>query len=109
MAVPTAATLTAGAVIGTATATLYTAPAGVHARIGAAVFTNATSAATTLSVSVARSGNTPLLAINATTLAANAAYVSPELAGLVLNPGDSVTATATVAASVNAQISGLTF
>ena len=105
----TLATLTAGAVVGASVVTLYTAPALTHAKVTAAVFTNPTGAPTALTIQVSRTGGTTLTLISAMPLSAGQAYPSPELSGLVLNPGDTVTAQATVAASINVQMSGLTF
>ena len=99
--------LAGGLVVGSTSGPVYTAPAGVHARVGATVFTNSNSAAATLTVSVQRSGGASLPIIAGITVQPGQAYVSPELFALVLNPGDAVTATASV--NVACQMSGLTF
>lgn len=98
------------ATLGTSVAALYTAPAGVKAVVvRAAVFTNTSGSARTFTVYVVRSGGSPgagNIVINAQSVAAGAAYVSSELANLVLGAGDSVQALASATSSINAVLSG---
>lgn len=97
--------------LGTSAAALYTAPANTHAVVKRAVFTNVTGGSVTITVYVVRSGGTAgatneiIATMPLTTLQA---YVSPELASMTLNPGDSIQALASAGASINAVMSGFT-
>ena len=102
------AVLQGGVVLGTAPGALYTAPPGVYAVVKRAVFTNATAAAVTATVTITRAGGDALTIISAQPVAANAASVAPELANLVLGPGDAVSASCSAAGSVAAVMSGFT-
>ncbi len=101
------AALQPGVVLAATATPLYTVPTARTALVKQAVFTNASSAAVTITVNVARSGGGSLVLISQRSLAANSSFSSAELAGLVLLAGDAVTATASAAASVNAFMSGI--
>jgi len=91
-------------------ATLFTSPANTTTIISSAVFTNVDSVARLLTVYVVRSGGTAGAAntlISARSLAAGEAYPSPELAGVILGPGDFIQAKADAATAITAsEISG---
>lgn len=74
-----------------------------------AVFTNTDNVVVAITVYVVRSGSSAItgdIIIDAYPLSAGQAYVSPELSGMVLNPGDSIWALASIAAQVNTVASG---
>lgn len=74
-----------------------------------AVFTNTNNAPVSITVYVVRSGQTAVTAdevISGQVLSAGQTYPSPELSFMVLNPGDSIWALASVAGVVNAVASG---
>lgn len=87
-----------------AVALLFTARANTTATIiTSATFTNADTGSHTFTVYVVRSGGTPGLAnilIDAQSIGAKAAYVSPELQNVMLGPGDSIQAFADTGAEV---------
>lgn len=94
--------------LGTAAAGLYTAPAGKTAVVKRAVFCNSTATATGITVSVSRAGGGATALISAQQIPANSTYLAPELANLVLNAGDSISAGAGAAATISAVMSGFT-
>jgi len=97
-----------GATLGTTLATLYTSPSNITTKAGPVVFTNTSGGTVTFTVQIARAGGTTLPLISARSLAANEAYVSPELLGIVLLTGDAISASASAAGAVNVQGSGAT-
>lgn len=103
------AVLQGGVLVGTAPVAVYTAPGATHAIVKKAVFTNISAGAVTLTVTSTRSGGSALTIISAQSLAANEAFTASEIGYWVMNPGDVLTATSSVAASINAFINGLTF
>lgn len=102
------AVLQGGVALGVASSVLYLAPVATRAVVKRAVFTNSTGAAVTLTVSITRSGGAALTLISAQSVSANSAYTAPEMANLVLAPGDAVGALCSSAASIVAVISGFT-
>lgn len=97
-------TLTASA------ATYVTASGTSKVIIKSAVFTNTDSVARTITVHrVASAGSAAAtnIVINAFSLTAGQAYVSPELANMVLNAGETLQALASTTAVVNINVSGL--
>lgn len=105
----TVASLVPEATLGASSGTIYTTPANTHAKVGLATFTNISGAAVSFSVSITRSGGSGVSLILSQSLSINQCYVSGELAGLVLNPGDLITAQATAGGAVAAVLSGFTF
>ncbi len=103
------AVLQGGVALGTAPGVLYTAPPGTKAVVKRAVFTNATSTGATITVTVTRAGGSAVAIISAQPIGPNAACTAPELANLVLGPGDALGASSSVAGAVNAFASGWTF
>lgn len=106
-----AAVLVAGSQLTNADAVYYTCPASTTAKIGRAVLSNSSGSAVTVTVNVVRSGGSLLTAnqiINARSMFAGETYVSPELAGLVLNPGDTIHALCSANTSVTLFASGVT-
>jgi hypothetical protein len=101
------AVLQGGVPLGTSAIAIYSAPAGVKAWIKRAVFTNVSGAAANLTVTVTRSGGPTLALIAPRLLDAGEAYVSPELASLALNSGDTVNALASTGGAIVAVMSGL--
>lgn len=111
MATITPAVLQGGVQLGLTATVLYTAPANTKAVARRAVFTNVDSATQTFTVYVVRAGGSPGAAntvVSSYSLASGQAYISPELANLVLGPGDSIQALASKATSINAMVSGYT-
>lgn len=104
----TPAVLQGGVLLGTAAAALYTAPAATRAVVKRAVFTNATGTAQNITVSVTRAGGGATAIISAQPIGANSTYLAPELANLVLAPGDAIVAAASAASSIGAIMSGFT-
>ena len=104
----TPAALQPGMVLTTTLTTVYTAPVGTIARISRAVFSNVSAAPVTITVNVTRAGQSGLVLIKNTPLAVAVNDTAPELAAMVLLPGDTLSAQASAAASVNVFISGLT-
>lgn len=97
-----------------AAAAQFTAPVNTTTVIKRAVFTNTSAGVRTVTAYVVPSGqavaNSTLL-INGQSLAippgAGSSYVAPELAGVVLNAGDSLQCFADVAASVTLNVNGI--
>lgn len=89
---------------------VVTCAANTQIIIKRAVFTNVTGGAVTVTVYRVPSGGSPGATntlISTYSVGANSAYVSPELANMVMNPGDTIQALASAAASINAFASGL--
>lgn len=104
----TPAVLQGGVLLGTAAAAIYTAPTATRAVVKRAVFTNATATSQNITVAVGRSGGGSTAIISAQPIPANSTYLAPELANLVLAPGDSITAAASAGSSIGAILSGFT-
>lgn len=104
----TPAVLAPGSVLGTASAALYTAPAGTRAVVKRAVFSNITATSQSITVTVTRSGGSAVTIISAQAVPGNSTYLAPELSNLVLAPGDALGALSSAAASINAFASGFT-
>lgn len=105
------AVLQGGVVLGTSAAAIVTGAASQLAIVKRAVFTNFSGSAASLTVYRVPSGGTPGNAteiIAAQSLAPGQAYVAPELANAVLNPGDTIQAFASAGTSISAQIWGYT-
>lgn len=95
----------------TSDVTQYTSAANTYTTVTRAVFTNVNTVAVTLTVNVVRSGGSAgatNTVIAAYPLSAGEAYVASELAGLILSPGDFISAKAGTATSINAVGSGYT-
>lgn len=93
-----------------AVAAQYTCPSLSKVVVRHAVFTNHTAGAVTLTVYVVESGGSVTDArkvLDAYSIAAHTAYVSPELAGVVLNAGDAIQTVASAATSISQNISGI--
>jgi len=95
--------------LGSADASVYTAPTNTTAKIGRAVFTNTTSSAVTITAGITTGGalGASTTMISARTLAPGEAYPSPELAGAVLPAGSQLHAYASAATAVTFTASGL--
>jgi hypothetical protein len=91
-------------------ATVYTTPATTAARIGRAVFTNTTGSAVTITAGVTTGGALAAgtTIISARSLAPGEAYVSPELAGIVIPAGSVLRAYSNTATAVTFTASGVT-
>lgn len=96
----------------TASAAAYVTAGGASTVIiKSAVFTNTDSSARTITVHRvpnAGSATTGNRVISAFSLSAGQAYVAPELANMVLAPGETLQALASVTSVVNIAVSGLT-
>lgn len=89
--------LYAGGQLTTAAATLATSPANTKTQVTSAVFTNVDSVARLLTVYVVRAGGTAGAAntiIPGRSIAVNGTDLAPELASLILGPGDFIQAKA---------------
>lgn len=89
--------------LGTSASALITQAASGTTTITRAVFTNVTAVPVSITVYVVRSGgaaNASSTVISAYNIGAGEAYVSPELANLVLSAGDAVQALASAATSI---------
>lgn len=85
---------------------LVSAPArGVVKR---AVFSNFSSSAVSISVSILRVGGSANSIITARPIPAGLTDLAPELASMVLNPGDMIEASCSVSGAVNCFVSGYT-
>ena len=95
----------------TASAATYVAAGTSTVIIKSAVFTNTDASARTITVHRvpnAGSAATGNRVISALSLSAGQAYVAPELANMVLAPGETLQALASVTSVVNIAVSGLT-
>lgn len=97
-----------------AVAAQFTGPANTTTIIKRAVFTNTSAGARTVTAHVVPSGQTvssSTMLINGQALAippgAGSGYVSPELAGVVLQPGDTLQCFADAAAGVTLAVNGI--
>ena len=93
-----------------ADAAIVTGNSNVTTVIKRAVFSNTDSAAHTITLNVVASGGSSSAAnqvVNARALAAGETYVSPELAGVVLSPGDMIRGLADAASKVTVTVSGV--
>ncbi len=85
-------------------------PNGVNQVVKRAVFSNTGTLPRQITVNVVPAGGTPTIAnqiINARTLQALETYVSPELAGYELLPGDQIFASASANTDVNFTCNGI--
>lgn len=95
--------------LGNADTTLYTVPTATTAKVGRAVFCNASLSATTITAGITTGGALGPSAVLVTrSIAAGESYVSPELAGAVIPAGSQIHAFAGAASAVNLTVSGLT-
>lgn len=93
-----------------AVAVQYTAPANSKVIIRHAVFTNTTAGAILLTAYIIPAGGTVTDAgkiEDATSIAAHTPYSSPNLAGCVLNQGDTLQCFASAATSISMNVSGI--
>jgi hypothetical protein len=97
----TPAVLQPGAVLTTSQVAYVTGGANVETIIRQAVFSNITGGAVTITVTRTPSGGSPSTIIPGRSVAANGTDLAPELAYMVLNPGDTLNAAASAGTSVN--------
>ena len=97
-----------GTALGTTAAVLYTCPANTKTIIKRAVFANVTAGAVTFTVAITRSGGASFVIINARSISntGTGTDLAPELSNFELNAGDTISAFASAAASINAFGSG---
>jgi hypothetical protein len=100
------AVLQPGLVLTTSSVAFVTCAANVQTIVKRVVFSNPTAGAVTITVTRTPSGGSPLTIIDVQSLAANGTYLAPELANMVLNAGDTLSALASAATSVNVFASG---
>lgn len=106
----TALALIQDATLTTSDATYYTTPANTTAVMKRTVFTNTSGSAVTITVNIVRNGGssgTTNQIIPPKAIAAGGTYVSPELAGMTLGPGDAVHALASANSAINMMSSGI--
>lgn len=101
-----ASALQGGIILGTASTVLYLAPASTSGVVKRGVFTNVGAVTITVTATVTRGASPPLTIISAQPVSAGQAYIASELSNLVLGPGDTIAASCSAAASVNAFLSG---
>lgn len=102
----TPAVLQPGAALTVGALPYITGAANSQTIIKRAVFTNITGSAVTITVSRTPSGGSPLVIIDVQSIAANSTYLAPELANMVLNAGDTISALASTGAAINVFASG---
>jgi hypothetical protein len=93
-----------------AAAAQYTQASNSVSIVRHAVFTNHTAGAVTITAHVVPSGGSASAAnkvLDAYSIAAHTAYVSPELSGCVLTAGDTIQTVASAATSIGQNISGI--
>lgn len=93
-------------VLGTGSATMYTAPTGTYVQITKLLLVNVAGSSVTATVALVSSA-VSYTTTQAQGLLAGQSWNSPNEYGLVLNPGDSITALASAATSVNFLMAGL--
>lgn len=102
--------LVQGVQLGTSAAAQYTCPANSIVIIRHAVFVNTTSGAITVTAYIVPQGGSvgdPTTILKAFSIAADTAYVSPELANIVLGPNDTLQCLASAGSSISLTASGL--
>lgn len=105
------AVLQSGILIGTSATTVYTGVAAQVAVVKKATFCNTSASPVALTVYRIPNGGTLSATyeiIASRSLAVGETYVSPELANVVINSGDTIQAVAGTANVISAQISGYT-
>ncbi len=102
----TPAALQPGAVLATSATNMIIGAVNSQTIIKRVVFSNVSVNPVTITVSRTPSGGSPLIIIDAQPIAAQATYLAPELANMVLLGGDTITALASVGAAVNCFASG---
>ena len=95
-----------GNTLGTSPSVIAVGPTLTQLLFRSSVFSNVSGSAATITVFVVRIGGSPFGIITGQAIAAGASYWSPELAGMVLNPGDEITAECSSGSAVNVFISG---
>lgn len=106
----TAITLVQNLQLPASIATQYTAPANSKVIIRHAIFTNTTGGAITVTAELVPNAGTagaPATVMSAQSIAAGGTYVSPELAGIVMNAGDTLQCFASAATSISMNASGI--
>ncbi|WP_109477711.1 hypothetical protein [Paraburkholderia sp. C35] len=106
----TALSLIPDATLTTSDAAYYTSPNNTTSVLKRTVFTNTSASAVTVTVNVVRSGGSSVttnVIIPPYAIAAGKTYVSPELAGMTLGPGDSIHALASANSAINMMSSGI--
>lgn len=101
--------LVAPAQLGASDASVYSPGTNTTAKIGRAVFTNTTASAVTITAGITTGGalGASTTMISARTVAPGEAYVSPELAGVVIPAGSQLHCYASTASAVTFTASGL--
>jgi len=96
--------------LGNADASVYIVPTQTTVKIGRAVFTNTTASASTITAGITTGGSLTAATtlISARPIAPGEAYVSPELAGMVMPAGSSLRVFAGATTTVTFTASGLT-
>lgn len=100
--------LQGGVVLTTSAVVMYTVPANTHAVIKRGVFSNITAGAVTITVTITRLSGSAINIITVQPISADSTYTAPELANLVMNPGDVISALCSAGTSVNCFLSGFT-
>ncbi len=93
-----------------AVAIQYTCPAATQIIVRHVVFCNTTAGAITVSAEIVPSGGSTGAAaqiLDAFSIAAHTAYVSPEFSGVVLKSGDTIQCFASAATSISMNASGI--
>ncbi len=106
----TAITLVQNLQLPNAVAAQYTCPANGRVIIRHVVFCNTDTGARAVTAHIVPSGGSPAAAtelMSALSVAAGTSYVSPELSGCVLNPGDSLQCFADTGAKVSMNANGI--
>lgn len=96
--------------LGTTAAAIYTSPAGVWTQIAKLSCLNTDSVTRTVSFYLVPSGGaaiTATLLVSAKAISAGESWNDPTMYGHVLNPGDAIWASASVAAVVNTAVAGI--
>ncbi len=102
----TPAALQPGAVLATSATNMILGATNSQTIIKRVVFSNITITPVTITVYRTPSGGSPWMIIDAQPIAAQSTYLAPELANMVLLGGDTISALASAAASVNCFASG---
>jgi|SRR5665213_150093 len=94
----------------TTPAAQYTCPVNSKVIVRHVVFCNTSGGAAKITAEVVPSGGSagaPAIVIDALSIASQASYVSPELAGVVLNAGDSIQCFSDTATAISMNASGI--
>lgn len=90
-------------------AALYTSPALTTAKVGRAVFCNTDTSPHTITINITSGASSAANeVISARSISPGETYVSPELAGAVIPPGQSIRGLCSTASMITVTISGIT-